>query len=75
MLAAGGTRPNSAPYRRLKQAGASIPPVHCASRRYEGGRNIYRTAVFARRNHNITSNSRRLLRSREVGGANEPECR
>ena len=70
MLAAGGTRPNSAPYRRLKQAGASIPPVHCASRRYEGGRNVHRTPVFARRN----IYSRRLLRSREVGGANKPEC-
>ncbi|WP_233575104.1 hypothetical protein, partial [Stagnimonas aquatica] len=65
-------RPNSAPYRRLKQAGASIPPDHCASRRYEGDRNIYSTAVFARRH--IKSNSRRLLRLREVGGANEPEC-
>ena len=71
MLAAGGTRPNSAPYRRLKQAGASIPPVRCASRRYEGDRNIYCTAVSARRN----IYSRRALRSREVGGANEPECR
>ena len=70
MLVAGGTRPNSAPYRRLRHAGASIPPVHCASRRYEGDRNIYSTAVFARRN----IYSRRALRSREVGEANEPEC-
>ena len=71
MLVAGGTRPNSAPYRRLKQAGASIPPVHSASRRYEGDRDIDSTAVFAHR----YIYSRRLLRSREVGEANEPECR
>ena len=72
MLGLRGTPANSAPYRRLKHAPASIPPETSASRRYEGDRYVHSTAVFARRN--ITSNNRRLLRSREVGEANEPEC-
>jgi len=37
MLGAGGTRPNSAPYRRFGQSDASIPPVSCASRRLSRG--------------------------------------
>ncbi|ROH88628.1 hypothetical protein ED208_12480 [Stagnimonas aquatica] len=68
MLGLRGTPANSAPYRRLRQAPASIPPETSASRRYEGDRNIYSTAVFARRH----IYSRRALRSREVGGADEP---
>ena len=75
MLGPKGPLANSAPYRRLKQALAVIPLWSCASRRYEGDRYVHSTAVFARRNNNITSNRRRALRSREVGVADEPECR
>ena len=70
MLGPKGPLANSAPYRRLKQALAVIPLWSSASRRYEGDRNIDSTAVFAHR----YIYSRRLLRSREVGVADEPEC-